>query len=53
MTIPALPPTSMQWRFMIADNVEIVLNDKPGVWTIRTMDLLGGMTATASMLVEP
>jgi hypothetical protein len=29
------------------------VNDKPGVWTIRATDLLGGTTATATLFVEP
>jgi hypothetical protein len=29
------------------------VNDKPGVWTIRATDLLGGATATAELAVEP
>src|SRR3984893_10364481 len=29
------------------------VNDKPGVWTIRATDLLGGATATTDLVVEP
>ncbi len=29
------------------------VNDKPGVWTIRAKDLLGGVIATAAVVVEP
>jgi len=29
------------------------INDKPGVWTIRAKDLLGGATSTAELVVEP
>jgi hypothetical protein len=29
------------------------VNDKPGVWTIRARDLLGGATATTELVVEP
>ena len=29
------------------------VNDKPGVWTIRARDVLGGATAAAELVVEP
>jgi hypothetical protein len=29
------------------------VNDKPGVWTIRATDLLGGATATTELVVGP
>ena len=29
------------------------INDKPGVWTIRAKDLLGGATTTTDLVVEP
>jgi hypothetical protein len=29
------------------------VNDKPGVWTIRATNLLGGATATTELVVEP
>jgi hypothetical protein len=33
--------------------VPFAVNDKPGVWTIRATDLLGGATATTDLVVEP
>jgi hypothetical protein len=33
--------------------IPFAVNDKPGVWTIRVKDLLGGTTATAELVVEP
>ena len=29
------------------------VNDKPGIWTLRATDLLGGAMATAELVVEP